>query len=179
MNVIIPPGTVIAFAGTIDPKTYMCGEYCYGPGPRNNTGWILCDGSSVMQSLFPHLFRVTGYLYGGGAGTFNIPDYRGYFLRGLAVNIEQDPGYEDRIAAKNGIAGGCGSTQPCMVQIHEHAYTDYTIKPALAGTSGAASQVTDSPAFTTGLYIDNESNPLTGEETRPKNIYVNYIIYAG
>ena len=179
MHAIIPPGTIIAFAGNIDPNTYMCGEYYYGPDPRNNSGWILCDGSLVMQSLFPHLFRVIGYLYGGSAGAFNIPDYRGYFLRGLAVNSEQDPGYENRIAAKNGTATGCGSTQPCMVQIHEHGYTDYPGKKAIGGDKGPASEVSSNDTFTTGLYTDNDSNPLSGEETRPKNIYVNYIIYAG
>ncbi len=177
---IIPAATVIAFAGSIDPVTYMCGEYSFSPGPRNNTGWILCDGSFVMQALFPDLFRVIGYLYGGSNGAFNIPDYRGYFLRGLAVNSEQDPGYNDRIAAANGSATGSGSKQPCMVQVHEHGYTDYPGTQATGGTSGAASQVTMNNTYTSGLYTDEKgTTSLSGEETRPKNIYVNYIIYAG
>lgn len=180
MMKVIPIGTVVAFAGNIDPQTYMCGEYSFGPDARNNSGWVLCDGSPVMQSLFPDLFQVTGYLYGGSNGTFNIPDYRGYFLRGLAINDQQDPGYGHRVAATNGTVAGIGSTQPCMVQIHEHGYTDYPGTQATAGTSGAASHVSIKNTFTTGLYTDDTGNTtLSGEETRPKNTYVNYIIYAG
>lgn len=180
MMKVIPIGTVVAFAGDIDPQTYMCDEQSFGPDARNNTGWVLCDGSPVMQSLFPDLFRVTGYLYGGSNGTFNIPDYRGYFLRGLATNSQQDPGFGDRVAAVNGTAAGIGSTQTCMVQTHEHGYTDYPGTAGKGGAGGPASEVSINNTFTTGLYTDDKgSTSLSGEETRPKNTYVNYIIYAG
>ncbi|SFD26712.1 Microcystin-dependent protein [Chitinophaga sp. CF118] len=177
---LLPFGTIIAFAGDIDPQTYMCGEYSFGPDVRNNSGWVLCDGSAIMQSVFPDLFRVIGYTYGGSNGSFNLPDYRGYFLRGLAVNATQDPGYNNRTAPANGTADGVGSTQLCMVQTHEHDYTNYPGNNAAGGTGGTASQVTKTPAVTTGLYTDDSGKTaLSGEETRPKNIYVNYIIYAG
>lgn len=177
---IIPVGTVIAFAGDIDPQTYMCGEYSFSPDPRNNTRWILCDGSPLMQSLFPALFHVLGYLYGGSSGTFNLPDYRGYFLRGLAVNDQQDPGIANRVAAVNGTATGIGSAQPCMVQVHEHGYTDYPGTDVNGGTNPGASKVVGNNTFTAGLYTDDSGKTtLSGEETRPKNVYVNYIIFAG
>lgn len=174
-----PFGTVIAFAGTIDPQTYVCGAYNFGPVPANNTGWVLCDGSAVMESLFPELFKVCGYTYGGSNGTFNLPDYRGYFLRGLAVNDTQDPGFGNRTAAINGVTDGVGSTQLCMVQTHEHGYTDYPGQPVNIGDAPGASLVSAKATFTTGLYTDDSgTTSLTGEETRPKNIYVNYLIYA-
>jgi hypothetical protein len=95
------------------------------------------------------------------------------------VNNTQDPGFGNRTAAINGIADGVGSTQLCMVQTHEHGYTDYPGQSVNTGDAPGASLVSSKSTFTTGLYTDDSGGTsLTGEETRPKNIYVNYLIYA-
>lgn len=54
----IPPGTVVEFAGAIEPP-----------------GWLLCNGQGVSRDSFPALFAAIGTLWGAGDGfsTFNVP----------------------------------------------------------------------------------------------------------
>lgn len=49
------------------------------------TGYLLCDGSAVSRSTYAKLFSAIGVNFGVGDGvtTFNVPDYRGCFLRGF------------------------------------------------------------------------------------------------
>lgn len=42
------------------------------------TGWLNCDGSSVLRSTYPGLFALIGTTFGSVDGThFNVPDMRG------------------------------------------------------------------------------------------------------
>lgn len=68
---VIPPGSVAPFSGATVPE-----------------GWFLCDGSAISRTDYPALFSAIGTAHGQGNGstTFNLPDYRGQFLRGR-VNI--------------------------------------------------------------------------------------------
>ena len=64
---IIPPGCVLPFAGTNPPS-----------------GWLICDGRAVSRAVYPALYSAVGTSHGSGDGTttFNLPDYRGQFMRG-------------------------------------------------------------------------------------------------
>ncbi|EJF91330.1 tail fiber protein [Bartonella melophagi] len=48
-------------------------------------GWLLCDGKAYLRKNYASLFVAIGETWGRGDGTttFNIPDLRGMFLRGL------------------------------------------------------------------------------------------------
>ncbi len=48
-------------------------------------GYLTCDGSAVSRTTYPELFNAIGTLYGAGNGTttFNLPDLRGEFIRGI------------------------------------------------------------------------------------------------
>jgi microcystin-dependent protein len=50
-------------------------------------GWMPCDHSSLAKSGYPALYAAIGDTYGSDPSkeTFNIPDYRGYFLRGAGT----------------------------------------------------------------------------------------------
>ncbi len=49
----------------------------YG-GSSAPTGWLFCDGSSVLRATYPDLFTAIGTTYGSADGThFNVPDMRG------------------------------------------------------------------------------------------------------
>lgn len=42
------------------------------------TGWLICDGSSVLRATYPNLFNAIGTAYGAADGThFTLPDLRG------------------------------------------------------------------------------------------------------
>lgn len=51
----------------------------------NHGCWLLCNGQSISRTAFPELFSILGTSFGEGSlpNTFNLPDYRGKFLRGL------------------------------------------------------------------------------------------------
>jgi Phage Tail Collar Domain len=78
-----PIGSIIAFGGRIDPQW------------ETTNGWMHCDGRILdrMNPLFRNLFKAIGFTWGGDGNTlFNIPDLRGYFLRGVDRRDEgRDP----------------------------------------------------------------------------------------
>lgn len=49
-------------------------------------GWLICDGSEVSRSEYQDLFYVIGETFGNGDGstTFNLPDLRDAFPRGVS-----------------------------------------------------------------------------------------------
>lgn len=62
-------GSVVAFASSTLPS-----------------GWLWADGTGdLQQAEYPELFSVLGQTYGGGAGTFAVPDLRGTFLLGAGA----------------------------------------------------------------------------------------------
>jgi microcystin-dependent protein len=67
LKIVVPPGSVQAFAGTAPPSD-----------------WLICDGRTVSRTTYSDLFEAIGTSHGIGDGstTFNLPDYRGMFLRG-------------------------------------------------------------------------------------------------
>ena len=76
----MPAGCVTAFAGS-------------GTVPA---GWFVCDGSEVSRGEHPELFAAIGVTYGDGDGstTFNLPDFRGRFLRGYLGELSGEIGAE-------------------------------------------------------------------------------------
>ena len=58
----------------------------------STSGILICNGAAVSRTTYANLFSVTGTAYGGGDGstTFNVPDLRGYFVRGLDTGSGRD-----------------------------------------------------------------------------------------
>ena len=58
----------------------------------NHGNWLLCDGQAVSRTTYADLFLLIGENFGAGDGstTFNVPDYRGKFLRGLGGDSAAD-----------------------------------------------------------------------------------------
>lgn len=170
-----PPGALMPFAGVNSP-----------------TGYLMCDGSAVSRTTYAILFGVIGTAYGAGDGatTFNIPDTRGYFLRGVDAGTGRDPDTASRGAAASGGNTGdaVGSVEGDTFGAHNHVINisdpgHVHQVPAQNGGGGAngfnyASGGTSftEPTIGAGTGIGASSNNTGGSETRPKNLYVNYII---
>ncbi|MFV8754428.1 phage tail protein [Nannocystaceae bacterium ST9] len=185
-----PVGALMAFAGQLgpsDPATANPPATSETAGdqvtnPIEAWGWMLCDGRSLSIYQYPELFAALGYLYGGSDGNFNIPDYRGYFWRGTDAGAGVDKDSATRTDPAGGTAtnSGVGSIQPFAVQTHEHTYlaANSTAAPADPGTSASIPPGTDT--LTSGGPTSSLSPPgnvhVSQNETRPSNIYVNYII---
>ncbi len=161
----VPIGTILSYGGLVDGNAR---------GELQRQGWLICDGEEYSEEEYPELDNTIGVYYGTPSrpGMFKVPDLRGRFVRGVDAGAGRDPDVESR-------SGGHQQTKLGSVQ--EDAFEQHTISyrafhasqiggswqgdpPAMAGWP-------DNPATKT-LEVDG------AQETRPKNIYVNWIIKA-
>lgn len=153
INAKIAVGTVIAFAGPVCP-----------------TGTVLANGSAVSRTTYATLFAAIGTSHGSGDGatTFNLPDYRGRFLRGVDGGAGNDPDRASRTAMNPGgnIGDLVGSLQADDFKSHSHGGA-----VANAGSSFLAG------GAVYGVNFATLTAPAGGNETRPKNANVNFCIY--
>lgn len=56
-----------------------------GASDRVPGDYLLCDGRSLSASAYPDLFRALGTAFGGGGGSFNVPDLRDQFIVGAGA----------------------------------------------------------------------------------------------
>jgi microcystin-dependent protein len=68
-------------------------------------GWFVCDGSAKSRTTYVDLFNAISTVYGTGDGatTFNLPDFRGQFLRSWS-------GATSTVAIFNGTINNAAST---------------------------------------------------------------------
>ena len=187
-----PAGTIVAFAGPTAPA-----------------GWLLCDGAPIPRTgANVDLFAAIGTSWGSGDGTttFNVPDLRGRFLRGVSAGVTpaRDPGAATRTAANAGGNAGdaVGSIQGGATAVpgtafttnlagdHNHNNAGFTRIVALTGDLGGAHLGhTTGSLDSGGNEVDLiDANPMANSgnhthtiaggdaETRPVNAYVNFII---
>jgi microcystin-dependent protein len=141
-------------------------------------GWLVADGRAVSRSAYAALYAVIGITYGTGDGTstFNLPDLRGMFLRG--------------VDNAGGTARGCdparafGSTQNFAIQritgsirgISETFSGTATSDPGSSlfkssngpSCGGTPTSADTSPAGT--LAFDSACSVNSSTETRPMNV---------
>lgn len=125
-------------------------------------GWLFCNGGAVSRLRYRNLFNAIGTTYGVGDGstTFNLPDMRGYFLRGHDTGGAVDAGR------------AFGSTQDDAFEAHNHTFTDFAANiqtQVLADTGGAGGNVS-LPNAGTAYATNSVMNNTGGTETRPKNV---------
>ncbi|MFN6037883.1 MAG: phage tail protein [Bacteroidota bacterium] len=150
-----PAGVISAFGGSVAPS-----------------GYLLCQGQAVSRTgIYAKLFAAIGVAYGAGDGstTFNVPDFRGMFLRGLDGVAGNDPDKSTRTASATGgnTGNNLGSKQTDEFKSHTHTAAAAGVTTFAGGQAGWGFYGGGSASFL---------NPTGGSETRPKNVYVNYII---
>ena len=120
------------------------------------TGWLSCDGSAVSRSTYSHLFAAICTTFGTGDGstTFNVPDLRGEFIRGLDSGRGVDSG---RVL---------GSPQADEIKSHQH-YTPTITRTQFDSTGGDQGYGQDTPS---GTGLDVDTSFTGGTETRPRNV---------
>jgi len=158
------------------------------------SGTLPADGSAVSRTTYSQLFAKLGVTAGQGdnSTTFNVPDYRGRFVRG-ADNYGQGAASRDvhSRAAMNtgGNSSGVNSVQEDAFQGHWHLVKDTDGNQAGRNGGGESFGVTFSNGGGTGsgtmLHAkDLESNgsngtPRSASETVPKNAAVIWCIVHG
>jgi hypothetical protein len=170
-------GTVIAYWGDEEPS-----------GSEGET-WALCDGSEVSRTECHELFSLVGVVFGSGdrQKTFNLPDLRGRFLRGLDwaqdpkkpvtgefVSSKRDPELKERTSMASGEVVGpeIGSLQESSTEAHQHYLSGKVACDPWEYSDDSCTCFLPNNGF--GAW--GETLAAGGSETRPVNIYVNYII---
>lgn len=174
----IPPGVITTFGGATAPA-----------------GWLICDGTAILRSVYSLLFTAIGTNYGSGDGTttFNLPDLQGR----VAVGLAGAGGHVDvsRLGNSDGsaLAGRRPRHRHSVVNpaisvsdpghshtfaIHESGanpgFPDATDQPSQVSTNSTSSSTTGISASASGGTV----GPQTGSEPTdaPAYVVVNYII---
>ncbi|MBX9722619.1 MAG: phage tail protein, partial [Candidatus Obscuribacterales bacterium] len=192
--VLVPLGSVVPYAGSaalIQSK---------------GTNWMLCDGKPLSKDEYPDLYKIIGTAHGDGRDSnntkisdFNLPDYRGYFLRGVDSGAGRDPESGNRAQAKLGGNTGdhVGSVQTYATALphnnsfkttaqggHSHTLQGHHLEAdSGSGFNGSGLKSDSSPAanwdqvFATSSSGNHEHLLVGGDsETRPNNVNVNWLI---
>lgn len=170
-----PAGIIIPFAG---------------PADKIPTGWLLCDGSAINRSEYANLYDAIGVCWGTGDGatTFNLPDLRGMFLRGVSGDSGNDQDADSRVVLtdKGGNTGNnVGSYQSDAIRNITGSFTSGSVTPSANNGivnyieylgPGGGQDGNGNASMTARFYFDASNAVPTGSDNRPKNVYVTYII---
>jgi microcystin-dependent protein len=138
----VPAGAVMPFAMNSAP-----------------TGWLAASGTAVSRTTYATLFAAISTTYGVGDGstTFNLPDLRGYFVRGSGTNSDATE------------SGTFGAKQADAFEAHTHLLT--------LNQNSTSNGTTTAESSFNGPATGNATTSSTGDtETRPKNIAMLYCI---
>jgi microcystin-dependent protein len=141
----VPAGAIMAFAMNSAPS-----------------GWLAANGQFVSRSGFSELWAAIGTTYGAGDGTttFNLPDLRGYFVRGAGTNGD------------GAASGTFGAKQSDDNKSHTHTLSNTSSSVwTVGGNNGSISFPNAGVAVGTATI-----NTSGGSEARPKNIALLYCI---
>ncbi|WP_347403474.1 phage tail protein [Pseudomonas piscis] len=142
----------------------MTGAIVHFPFPEPPTGFLRANGTAVSRSAYPRLFARIGTTYGAGDGstTFNLPDWRGVFVRGLDEGRGLDPGRALATFQFDQFQGHAQSAPP--------GASGFTVYAPGQGGASAGGGINTAPK-TGGVVSDGvNGNPRVGAETRPVNI---------
>lgn len=143
-----PVGTIEMFAGSTLPENYL-----------------FADGNAVSRADYPKLFSAIGVTYGSGNGstTFNLPDMRGEFPRGLDRGRGVDLGRQlgSKQNASSVLGTPINTSSGALASITPLDYDERTGLINGFGSNGT------SQADSAGRY-----------SMRPRNIALNFIIKA-
>jgi microcystin-dependent protein len=173
-----PAGVIAPYGGTTAPQD-----------------WLMCDGASYVRTgIYANLFSAISTAFGAADGShFNVPDARGGFLRGVDYTAGVDPDKLTRTGKTGGNTGNLvGSLQEDATAKnalalsdpgHGHsASTSYLYYNKQGGSLdfdvsyGSQSHMYRSSGVSVGSNTTSITLGNGDNETRPANLYVNYII---
>lgn len=184
----VPVGTILAYAGKVT------GQH------RDRlwrAGWLPCDGTPLQESQDLPVFKFIDRYWGGNKERhfYRLPDLQGRFVRGVHHDQKKvgDPeaGNRPKIADGGSINNHVGSLQVHAFKDHNHTLTDpsHSHDVHLGAGDKNNEMAADGDHYRprrpdkhlgtlpsgTGISIASAG----GTETRPVNVYVNWIIKIG
>lgn len=157
-----PIGSILPYGGTTAPS-----------------GWMICNGASLLRTDYAELFAVIGTAFGSADSThFNIPDLRGEFLRGAGTNSHSGQG-------NGGSVGQHQDGTPIVASyMGNSGGSIYNMAGGYSSNMSAKSDKWTGNSSTTYLHHPSATEAATYSDiigkgiTRPTNTSVNYIIKA-
>lgn len=162
------------------------------------TGYLECNGAAVSRTTYSALFAIIGVNYGSGNGssTFNVPDLRGEFVRGVDRGRGVDSGRN--VATSQGgqnASHNHSASASSTAGAHSHALNYQRKQVEDTGTAfvtdirreggdgdGGSTTFTNNTnsgfmnnatvSVSTSVSIGNQG----GNESRPRNVAMLYII---
>ncbi|MHA6572758.1 phage tail-collar fiber domain-containing protein [Pseudomonas yamanorum] len=163
-STIVPAGAIVAFAMSVPP-----------------TGYLKANGAAVSRVAFAALFAQisTYYGMGDGATTFNLPDLRGVFVRGLDEGRGLDPGRVFGTFQGSQNAAHSHSASSDVQGAHSHGMYPIALNIA-SGQGGGHYSVGASPTAV-GPTAGAHNHTITvdasgGNESRPVSVAMIYCI---
>ena len=168
---VAPAGSMMMFGGSVAPA-----------------GWLFCDGSSVSTATYAELFAAIGYNYGGSGGSFSLPDMRAAVARGAGTSVGYTQNVSINLGAKQDDAEQGhihdSGTYEAFHNAYQPSYTRYgmTGRTSVVYTPNVGWIAVSQPTHWSGTpEADNaiggaSGTPRTANETRMKNVGVNFII---
>jgi microcystin-dependent protein len=177
-QLFLPVGTILPYAGLVDIS--------------NNTlsGWLICDGRELNIEDYDRLFNIIGTTYGGGEGTFNIPDMRGRVPVGSGTgaglstrNVSSLGGAETHTLTTNEMPSHTHTGTTSTNGEHTHTYLGLQEQSASGISTTSVAENDPRPTETTSA-AGNHNHTFTTNSTGGGNahnnmqpyIVINYII---
>ncbi|AWM36979.1 hypothetical protein C1280_08065 [Gemmata obscuriglobus] len=195
-----PVGTVTAFAGTWPPKRSDGGVWT-----EAEIGWLLCDGrkweDKSLDGVRADLWELRAVLDGpnyipqrSAPHALHLPDYRGYFLRGLDTSPFMGPAGRDKGEPRTvGLSQGYATARPAgkdAFTTDKKGAHSHPLKMELKA-SRKAGGAAENAHTVTSINDENKKSQLPLEkdgdhvheitgggdaETRPVNVVVYWVI---
>ena len=160
---------------TLLNKLWKIGDIKPSVKDANHDNWFLCNGQAISRVSYSELFTLIGTKFGSGDGstTFNLPDYRGKFLRGLGGASAKDI----YTTQAEGLPNITGSSQAQDGYIR----SSHAASGAISQLYSAAGSSRTGDGGNTAAYFNfdaSKSNPIYGASSHvtPINQAVNYFI---
>lgn len=157
----------------------MIGEIVYSPieiMSPSSLGLLLCDGSSYLKSSYADLFNFIGITFGGDSTHFNVPDYRGYFLRCLDLSSGRDTGRtlseqfsQNKEHVHSGTTGNESQSHHHSIPIRSSSPSSSLMTAASGGSLVTTYNTNDCSVNHVHYFSTNSSG---GSEARPINFPV-------
>ena len=147
------------------------------------SGFLKCNGQAVSRTTYSALFAAIGTTYGSGDGstTFNLPEFRGEFVRALDDGRGVDTGRLIGTTQTGDMASHTHTGSTNTTGAHTHTYTNPGVSTATAQVSGPINY----GAYTTNTSSSGDHSHTVsigstgGTETRPRNVSVLMCIFTG
>jgi rhizosphere induced protein len=168
-----PKGAVTPYAGNADPID----------ATTDGDVWLICDGRILRLDDYPKL-KSAGASWlppGPDASTFQLPDLRGLFVRGMDNGAGRDPDVSSRSPmfpgtpgpGPSGLGPAIGSLQADSFGTHQHQLLG---AHGINQRGGSATQVMGAPGDGDSAGTTDATGSGICGDTRPRNLYLHYIV---